>query len=118
MKIREAIFKNFTGCPNHGCVVTGPKKGMGTNGGCSCLVNMNRSQLMQIQSRIQAIAERELPDPQTGYTLSHQERDDIGAEYLEKFGTRKLRGIDAYCNGYNCATSEASKEAAKLRGGE
>jgi len=33
----ESLVRNLKqGCSNHGCVVTGPKKGMGTNASCQC----------------------------------------------------------------------------------
>ena len=56
MNIREYLFTGMSGCTNHGCVITGPKEGMGTNGSCHCVVNMSRSQLEILQNRIQSIA--------------------------------------------------------------
>ena len=49
---RRDLFRNFDGCSNHNCVVTGPKKGMGTNGMCSCLANASRTQLHLLQRRL------------------------------------------------------------------
>lgn len=58
--VREYLFIGFPGCSNRDCIVTGPKKGMGTNGSCKCLVNMSRSELMRLQARIQVIADKEI----------------------------------------------------------
>ena len=58
--VREVLFNGMNGCTNHGCVITGPKGGLGTNGPCRCLVNMSRSQLSILQNRLSAIAECEL----------------------------------------------------------
>jgi hypothetical protein len=46
------------GCTDHGCIVR-DNKGMHTNGGCKCLVNASRSQLVILQSRIQAVINQE-----------------------------------------------------------
>lgn len=62
MKIREFLFRNFKGCTNHGCIITGPKKGMGTNGSCTCLFNLSRAQLHLLNSRLYVIGEKELPE--------------------------------------------------------
>lgn len=59
MKLREYLFKDFTPCSNHDCVIRKPK-GMGTNGSCGCLFNLNRSQLMILSSRLKQAADREL----------------------------------------------------------
>jgi hypothetical protein len=56
--IRDILFSDFIGCTNHDCVITGPKKGMGTNGSCSCLHNMSRSQLNILKSRLSQIADK------------------------------------------------------------
>lgn len=32
----EEIMQGFTGCTNHGCLITGGPKGMGTNSVCTC----------------------------------------------------------------------------------
>ena len=58
--VREYLFIGFPGCSNHDCIVTGPKKGMGTNGSCKCLENMSRSELMRLHARIQVIADKEI----------------------------------------------------------
>lgn len=54
--VREILFKPFKGCSDHGCLITGPKGGMGTNGGCRCVINMSRSQLHILQSKLHVIA--------------------------------------------------------------
>lgn len=59
MKLREYLFKDFTPCSNHDCVIRKPK-GMGTNGKCSCLLNLSRSQLMLLSNRLKRAADREL----------------------------------------------------------
>ena len=51
MKIRDYLFKGFGGCSNHGCIIEKPR-GMGTNGSCQCLLNMSRTQLTILQSRL------------------------------------------------------------------
>ncbi len=60
--IRELLFKGMNGCTNHGCVIRGKFNGMGTNGSCSCIVNMNRSQLQMLQARINAIADKKVKE--------------------------------------------------------
>lgn len=52
--LRERLFSGWRGCSNHGCIVTGPKSGMGTNGSCKCIVDASRAQLQILQSRIAA----------------------------------------------------------------
>ena len=59
-KIRDLLFANMEGCSNHNCIITGPKKGMGTNGTCSCMLNFSRTQLQILSSRIRAIADKEI----------------------------------------------------------
>ncbi len=54
-QLRKRLFEGWPGCSNHGCVVTGPRTGMGTNGRCSCLQNASRSQLGMLQSKIEAL---------------------------------------------------------------
>lgn len=53
--IRETLFKDWNGCSNHGCIVTGPKKGMGTNGPCHCITNANRQQLQFLERGIRVL---------------------------------------------------------------
>lgn len=54
--MREKIFgKEWSGCSNHDCIVTGPKKGMGTNGSCGCLHSASRTQLSILKSRLQSL---------------------------------------------------------------
>lgn len=66
IKIREFLFNGFDGCTNHGCIVTGPKKGIGTNGMCDCLTSMQKSRLYILKSRIEQIADLELPEQPKG----------------------------------------------------
>jgi hypothetical protein len=49
---RHFLFRGFQGCTNHGCVVTGPKEGMGTNGICSCVEMASRQQLNILSQRL------------------------------------------------------------------
>ena len=58
MKTREALLKYWPGCTNHGCIVTGPKKGMGTNASCQCLSNATRSQLTMLQGKLGILLSR------------------------------------------------------------
>ncbi len=60
--VREVLFKHFKGCSNHGCLITGPKGGMGTSGMCQCVVNMSRSQLHILQSKLHVIADTVISD--------------------------------------------------------
>lgn len=53
--LRQRLFNGWNGCSNHGCVVTGRKKGMGTNGSCHCLTDAPRSRLNILSQRLQAI---------------------------------------------------------------
>ncbi len=55
-KLRD-LFEHFQGCTNHDCLMTGPKKGMGTNGNCSCLMGGSRSQMQLLNSRFKSMAE-------------------------------------------------------------
>lgn len=53
--IRERLFKGWPGCTDHSCIVTGPKSGMGTNGGCHCMKSASRSQLNLLSQRLLAM---------------------------------------------------------------
>ncbi|MDP1930923.1 MAG: hypothetical protein Q8L60_05660 [Gammaproteobacteria bacterium] len=53
--VRAILFAGWKGCSNHDCIVTGPKKGMGTNGMCKCLIDASRSQLQMLQGRLSAL---------------------------------------------------------------
>lgn len=58
--VREILFKDMHGCSDHDCVIKPKQKGqMGTNGGCHCVLNMSRSQLIMLQTRIRNIADEE-----------------------------------------------------------
>jgi len=56
-EIRDRLFSGWQGCSNHDCIITGPKKGMGTNGSCGCLHNASRTQLSILKARIQSMME-------------------------------------------------------------
>ena len=60
VKIREILFKDFKGCSDGHCVFTGKNVGQHTNGGCRCLLNLNRPQLYILANRLKNISEREL----------------------------------------------------------
>lgn len=64
MKIRERLFRGFTGCTNHDCIITGPKTGMGTNGSCGCLKNLSRGQLDILKSRLSGVVDKEIKESQ------------------------------------------------------
>jgi hypothetical protein len=53
--LKALLFSGWQGCSNHGCIVRGQQKGMGTNGQCKCLVDASRSQLQMLQGRLQLI---------------------------------------------------------------
>lgn len=55
---RERLFAGWPGCSNHSCIVTGPKKGMGTNGACGCLPNATRSQLGMLQGKLNMLVHK------------------------------------------------------------
>lgn len=59
--VRDVLFKGFTGCSNHDCVVQ-KRKGMGTNGSCHCLHNFSRGQLHTLKSRLSAIVDKRIED--------------------------------------------------------
>lgn len=52
--IRKALFRDWPGCSNHGCIVK-PDKEIGTNAMCQCVMNASRSQLNILQSRLSSI---------------------------------------------------------------
>jgi hypothetical protein len=53
--LRATLFSGWQGCSNHGCMVRGQQKGMGTNGQCKCLVDASRTQLQMLQGRLQSM---------------------------------------------------------------
>jgi hypothetical protein len=60
MNIRESLFRDMSGCSDHNCLILGKKTGMGTNGGCKCLLNMSRGQLNILSSRLSSVADTEI----------------------------------------------------------
>lgn len=56
LTVREFLFRDMLGCTNHDCVITDRTNKLGTNSFCSCLENMNRSQLTIISSQLKTIA--------------------------------------------------------------
>ena len=60
MIISEYLFRGFSGCSNHDCIIN-RNPNVGTNGTCKCLLNMNRSELSILSSRLSTIADVELP---------------------------------------------------------
>jgi hypothetical protein len=56
---RDELFKGWHGCSNHGCIVHGEFKGMGTNGSCKCLITASRGHLTMLQSRLDGVLRKE-----------------------------------------------------------
>lgn len=54
-EFRQFLFRDWHGCLNHDCIVNGPQKGMGTNGGCKCLPNASRTQLNLLKTRLSVL---------------------------------------------------------------
>jgi len=59
MKVREFLFRGFNGCTDHNCLLKGMQQGVGTNGGCKCILRLTRGQLTILSSRLSTIAENE-----------------------------------------------------------
>lgn len=57
--LQEYLFKDMTGCTNHGCIIS-PKKIIGTNGSCSCLATMTHTQYCILKGRLTSIADLEI----------------------------------------------------------
>lgn len=60
MKIREFLFRDFKGCTNHDCIITGKRSGAGTNGSCNCITDLTRGQLSLLKARLSIISEEEI----------------------------------------------------------
>lgn len=60
MNVRQILFSGFTGCSDGSCIISGPAEGVHTNGGCKCLLNLSRSQLCILSSRLHAFGSYEL----------------------------------------------------------
>ena len=52
--VRQRLFRDWPGCSDRNCIVTGPKSGMGTHGGCKCVLNASRGQLQFLATRLSA----------------------------------------------------------------
>lgn len=59
--VREILFKNFKGCTNHNCIIKKPE-GIGTNGWCTCLQELNRNQIEILQSRLSIIIDKQIAE--------------------------------------------------------
>ena len=59
--IREILFYDFNGCTNHNCIVT-KRVGMGTNGSCSCLSDLSRTQIQIMKGRLSTIIDKEIKE--------------------------------------------------------
>lgn len=61
MNTREVLFRHWAGCSAHNCVIVDNSKAMHTNGSCSCIRDMSRSQIAILSSRLYMLfyAERE-----------------------------------------------------------
>lgn len=60
MKLREFLFVGFAPCSDGNCIIGGKAKGIQTNGGCRCIENLSRSQLIILAGRIRRIGEIEI----------------------------------------------------------
>jgi hypothetical protein len=59
--VREALFKDWEGCSNGNCIVQ-KREGMHTNGDCNCLLNMSRSKLHILKSRLSLIIDKRIEE--------------------------------------------------------
>ena len=81
--LRKFLFEGWKGCSNHGCIVTGPKKGMGTNSICTCVQDANRTQLMMLQGRLTFLIAQDEADREP--TLDQECRRCLSVTGLEEF---------------------------------
>lgn len=88
--------KNIVGCSNHGCVFGGPK-GMGTNGGCHCLDNLdNRFQKAKVRNNIRILVsqyeEQDLSELLYNALKGYQAATDEEKDFIKfKLGIRKVK---------------------------
>lgn len=90
MKLRDYLFKDIPPCSNHDCVVRKPT-GMGTNGSCGCLFNLNRAQFQILNSRIKSAGNYELVEQ--GSDLLNELDSAIAVksqEVTDEFGDKKM----------------------------
>ena len=52
--IQEYLFKDFTGCSNHSCVIN-KRVGVGTNGPCHCLHDLTKQEFNLLKYRLYKI---------------------------------------------------------------
>ena len=58
--VRQALFTGIRGCASHSCIVNDNGRIPCTNGPCTCLQNMSRTQLGVLSSRILTIADEDV----------------------------------------------------------
>lgn len=61
---RKFIFNGLKACSNHSCIVSGKRKGMGTNGPCHCVTDLTRQQLNMLGSRLDYFLSALIPSTQ------------------------------------------------------
>lgn len=87
--MRKLLFRGWPGCSNHGCIVTGPKKGMGTNGMCTCVAGASRSALQMLHSRLAFLVDE---------SPSHYAVIDEHGEIVQAFKVASYRDAECLCN--------------------
>lgn len=96
MKLREYLFAQMPPCSSHDCVIRKPT-GMGTNGSCSCLFQLERAHLHMLNGRLKSIGDLMLEDDHL------KPRPKVTAEAI-------LRALHAY----RCSNQEESGEGIAL----